>query len=150
MRAFLATCLAALAVASGAAGAPCRPVVNMGVLPEWARDGFSDPKPRMPHVLGSSNRIVAIVFGYPLLSPPGEQRSNKILWVSRRPIQPLSDLRISAQRMQGSQAIGPVVRRTVIGGPGPSIIDLPAPGCWRLALHWSGRAGTLDLRFRAR
>ena len=63
-------------------------------------------------------------------------------------MKPLSDLRIRAQRMQGAQPIGPVVIRTVIGGPGPSIIDLPAPGCWRLALRWSGRTDTLDLRYR--
>jgi hypothetical protein len=102
----------------------------------------------MPYALGASDRIAAVVFGYPLLSPPGKTRNNKILWVSHAPTRPLSDLSIRAQRMSGSRPVGPVVTRTVTGGPGPSIIDLPAAGCWRLALTWSGRHDTLDLRYR--
>jgi hypothetical protein len=149
---------ASLCLLAGLAGAaspraglasPCHPVVQKGVLPVWARAGFSDPRPRIPHVPGASGEIVAILFGYPLLSPPAKTRSNKILWVSRRAQQPLSDLKIRAQRMQGSHAVGPVVTRRVIGGPGPSIVNLPAAGCWRLALRWSRRADTLDLRYRS-
>jgi hypothetical protein len=102
----------------------------------------------MPLALGASGRIVAIVFGYPLRSPPGTTRNNKILWVARDPVKPLSDLRIRAQRMVGADAVGPVVARTVVGGPGPSIVDLPAAGCWRLSLRWSGRTDTLDLGYR--
>jgi hypothetical protein len=132
---------------AGAAPAPCSPQVRMGVLPAWARAGFSDPRPRMPHALGRSREIVAIVFGYPLLAPPAQNRSNKILWVSRRPVRGLSDLRISAQRMIGRRAVGPPLSRRVIGGPNPSIIDLPA-GCWRMTLRWSGRSDHLDLRYR--
>ena len=50
--------------------------------PTWARAGFSDDRPVMPYALGASDRIAAIVFGYPLLAPPGKTRNNKILWVS--------------------------------------------------------------------
>jgi hypothetical protein len=140
--------LAALvAVASPRAATVCHSTVQNGVLPVWARAGFSDPKPRLPHVLGARGEIAALVFGFPLLSPPGQDRNNKILWVSRRPQQPMSALKIRAQRMQGSRPVGPVVKRSVIGGPGPSIVDLPAAGCWRLALRWSGRTDTLDLRY---
>jgi hypothetical protein len=39
------------------------------------------------------------------------------------------------------------VSRTVLGGPGPSIINLPASGCWRLTLRWSGRVDSLDLDY---
>jgi hypothetical protein len=119
----------------------------MGVLPAWARGGFSDPKQRIPHVLGRSQRIVAILFGYPLLSPPSPRRSNKILWVARR-TPSTSPLKIRAQRMSGSSTLGAPVRRKVSGGPGPSIVNLPSPGCWRLSLHWSGRVDSLDLRYR--
>jgi len=35
------------------------------------------------------------------------------------------------------------------GGPGPSIVDVPAPGCWRLTLSWSARRDSLDLQYRA-
>jgi hypothetical protein len=42
------------------------------------------------------------------------------------------------------------VQRTVAGGPGPSIVDLPAPGCWRLTLRWAGRADQVDLAYARR
>jgi hypothetical protein len=141
----------AMAVAPSAATsspAPaCHSVVHKGVLPTWARTGFSDPRPRLPHVIGRSGEIAALVFGYPLRAPPGKDRANKILWVSRREVKPLSDLRIRAQRMEGRRRVGRPVTRVVVGGPGPSGIDLPAPGCWRLTLRWSGRTDALDLRY---
>jgi hypothetical protein len=37
----------------------------------------------------------------------------------------------------------------VPGGPGPSIINLPAPGCWTLHLSWSGHRDELKLRYVA-
>ncbi len=113
------------------------------VVPEWARTGFSDPEPRMPYVLGERNRIVAIVFGSPLYAPPTKDRSNKILWVSREPVDGLSDLRIHARR----EGDGRIEERTVQGGPGPSLIDLP-DGCWTLDLSWSGHTDRLELKYR--
>jgi len=38
---------------------------------------------------------------------------------------------------------------SVPGGPGPSIVDLPAPGCWTLHLTWSGHTDELKLRYVA-
>jgi hypothetical protein len=142
----------AAAIAPAAAGrsstAPvCHSVVHHGVLPTWARTGFSSPRPRLPHVIGRSGEIAALIFGYPLRSPAVKDRGNKILWVSRRTVRPLSDLRIRAQRMDGRRRVGRPVTRVVAGGPGPSGIDLPAPGCWRLTLRWSGRSDQLDLRY---
>jgi hypothetical protein len=150
--------IAVSAVAVGVAVAPagaspstpaCHSVVHKGVLPTWARTGFSDPRPRLPHVLGRSGEIAALVFGYPLRSPPATD-SNKILWVSRRNVKALSDLRIHAQRMDGRRRVGRAVTRVVVGGPGPSGINLPAPGCWRLTLRWSGRTDELDLQYAHR
>jgi hypothetical protein len=126
----------------------CHSTVRHGVLPTWARTGFSDPRPRLPHVLGRSGAIAALVFGYPLHAPPLEDRGNKILWVSRRAVKPLSDLRIRAQLMRGQRRVGRPVIRVVVGGPGPSGINLPSPGCWRLTLQWSGRTDQLDLEYR--
>jgi hypothetical protein len=68
--------------------------------------------------------------------------------VSKGPLKELSDLRISAQRMDGTRLVGRPVRRLVMGGPGPSIIDLPAAGCWRMSLAWSGRTDQIDLTYR--
>jgi hypothetical protein len=49
--------------------------------------------------------------------------------------------------MVGARSVGKPVTRVVDGGPGPSIIDLPAAGCWRLDLKWAGHADTLDVRY---
>jgi hypothetical protein len=146
----VAACAAILlagAPAGSAATPACHSAVHHGVLPSWARTGFSSPRPRLPHVLGRSGRIAALVFGYPLLSPPAETRANKILWVSRRSVEPLSDLRIRAQRMKGRERVGRPVVRVVRGGPGPSYVNLPVRGCWRLTLRWSGRTDQLDLDY---
>lgn len=128
------------------AALPCRAQSVDGVLPTWARAGFSDARPRMPYALGRSGRILAILWG-PLDSPPASNVNNKILWVSRVPTRPGSDLSIQAQRMQGTDRLGGPVTRTVTGGPGPSIINLPFAGCWRLTLRWSGWTDHLDLQY---
>jgi hypothetical protein len=111
---------------------------------------FSSSAPPVPHAVGRSGEIAAVVFGHPLVVPPRERRNNKILWVARPPAGDPSDLHISARRMEGARDVGRPVRRIVEGGPGPSIVDLPAAGCWRLALSWSGRDDTLDLRYQRR
>jgi hypothetical protein len=127
----------------------CRATVIVGVLPVWARGGFSEPRPRMHYVLGRAAKIAALLFGDPLRSPPPKDHNNKILWVSHAPAVAGSDLRISAQRMAGSTPMGAPVTRSVMGSPGPSIINLPSAGCWRLTLRWSGRVDALDLRYVA-
>jgi len=140
--------VAALARPSRSATAACAPL-HRGVLPAWARTGFSDPRPRIPHALGRDGRIAAILFG-DLVAPPLKDRGNKILWVARDPVKALSDLRISAQRVEDGHPVGPPVRRVVVGGPGPSGVDMPATGCWRMTLRWSGRTDRLELRYGPR
>ncbi|WP_211240947.1 hypothetical protein [Hamadaea tsunoensis] len=136
------------AAAPTAAG-PCRPDVRTDELPVWARGGFSGDT-SMPHTLGAAGSIVAVMFGYPLHQPPttADGRTNKILWVSAPDGSgtPGSDpdLVITA-RLDGT---GDPVRQTVAGGPGPSIVDLPKAGCWRLTLAWSGRTDTMDLEYQ--
>ncbi|GAA4685100.1 hypothetical protein [Phytohabitans rumicis] len=129
-----------------ASTAPASTVCAAGVrtdpLPEWARAGFSgDSHP--PYVLGARGDIAAILFGYPLAAPPRPDRSNKILWVSRLPLQPGSPLKIKA-RMAGAGE--PVLREVQ---PGPSIVDLPAAGCWHLYLSWSEHTDEIDLGYMA-
>ena len=150
----LATAAMTLASAVGPAAAStepsptaCQGHVPPRVLPVWARAGFSSPKPRMPYVLGEAGQIAAIQWADPLVSPPSARYRNKVLWVSRRASVPGSDLQISAQKLVGNTVAGPPVHRTVTGGPGPSIINLPSAGCWQLKLHWSGRSDTVDLRY---
>jgi hypothetical protein len=153
LRSFIFVACPALAAAfaaapSQAASQACGSDVDMGVLPVWARGGFSEARPRAPHVVGRSGAIMAIVFGHPLRSPPAHDRNNKILWVARTAPTESSTLYVRAQRMSGTTRIGAPVSRRVARGPGPSIIDVPAPGCWRFTLTWYGHSDSLDLRYR--
>jgi hypothetical protein len=128
----------------GDAGSCTEP--DTGVLQDWARTGFSESEPKIPHVLGDDGLIVAILFG-PLEAPPGPNTGDKVLWVAKDPVKPLSDLEITAQRVEDGKPVGKPEHRTVAGGPGPSGIELPKAGCWRMSLAWSGRKDQLELRY---
>lgn len=132
-----------------AATGACRTHVLGGSLPVWARGGFHPPNQKIAHVMSAKGELAAILWANPLLSPPPRNHNNKILWVSRVATNPVSNLRISAQRMIGSTRAGSPVTRTVSGGPGPSIINVPAAGCWRFSLRWSGHSDNVDLRYAA-
>lgn len=121
----------------------CTGNVPSRVLPPWARGGFTHAEPRMPYVLSARGDIAAILFGNPLAAPPRPSLNNKILWVSRVPTTPGDPLVVDA-RLDGSRT---TARRTVPGGPGPSIIDLPRSGCWHLTLKWSQHTDLMDLRY---
>jgi hypothetical protein len=136
----------ALAFAS-TAPTSCAAQVDRGVLPTWARTGFSDSGAKVPHEVGRSDEIAAILFGDPLSSPPSAQHANKVLWVAKDPNTSAPTMTISAQRMDGATPIDAPVEQEVYGGPGPSIVDLPAPGCWRLTLTWGDRTDSLDLEY---
>lgn len=125
------------------AGSSCHSVIRTGVLPTWARDGFSDAAPAMPHVLSTRGNVTAILFGT-LTSPPAADHNNKILWVSQVAPEDAGPLLIDAVRAGTTRK----VRREVPGGPGPSIIDLPQPGCWHITLRWGDYHDTIDLAYR--
>jgi hypothetical protein len=113
--------------------------VDRGVLPTWARTGFSDPEPKMPHVIGSHGDIAAVLFGDPLAAPPLPDRANKVLWVPRET--PLTFTRLTITARQGDRT---VTRKVDLG---PSYVDLPAAGCWRLTLSWADHEDTLALAY---
>ena len=138
---------AAVAGAGVAGGNGCAGQPPVSPLPVWARSGFSPADQAMPHVLGKAGDIVAILWAPrdALHSPPLQDRNNKILWVSRVPVVAADPLVIRAA-LAGSTR---TVTVSVPGGPGPSIIDLPAPGCWTLHLSWSGHTDELQLRYVA-
>jgi len=129
----------------------CATAVAYGSLPTWARSGFQPPSVAMPYVLGARGDIVAILWERhdPLRTPAPPGRNNKILWASKLPVRIGSTLAITAQRLIGGTAVGPVEQRTVAGGPGPSLIDMPAAGCWQFTLRWSGHTDTLYLPYAA-
>jgi hypothetical protein len=118
----------------------CSSNVRTDVLPTWARDGFSDPEPRAPHVLSEDGAVVAILFGSALHAPPSAEVNNKILWVTREPL--AGPLRIDAVREGTTTHV-----HRELAGAGPSIVDLPAPGCWRLDLRLTDYRGSIDLEY---
>jgi hypothetical protein len=139
------------AVTPSATELSCTGAVTTGPLPVWARDGFAPPDQAVPHVVGDKGEIVGVVLGQPLHAPPQPGRSNKILWVAR-PGETANagdslgtELAVSA-RLNG---VGTVATTSLAGGPGPSVIDLPAPGCWTVTLTWSGRTDTVALPYLA-
>ena len=113
------------------------------VLPEWARGGFSDPEPEMPYVLGENGSIAAILFAQPLQSGDSQDAMNKVLWVAKESWEGPTDLVIHAH-LEGSDTL---VKRAVLGGPGPSGIDMPQAGCWQMDLAWADQTDTVWLRY---
>ena len=121
-----------------------------GPLPVWARGGFRPPRASIGHVMGVRGDIVAILWGGPktsLYAPPQKNQNNKILWVSRLPLSAtsLSPLTIRAT-LNGTHL---VASRELPNGPGPSFVNLPAPGCWTLDLSWAGHQDQVDLWYSA-
>jgi hypothetical protein len=127
--------------------APCESTVVTDALPTWARAGFSGDGSGVPHVFSRAGDILGVLFGSPLSAPPATDHNNKILWVSKAPLTmgADNDLLISARL----EATGETADAKVTGGPGPSIIDLPKAGCWRLTLRWAGNTDTMDLVYKA-
>ncbi len=125
-----------------AASGACRADYTPATLPTWAHAGFNPPNQPMPYVLGDRGDIVAILWAQhdPLQVPPAANRNSKILWVSRVGG---GDLTIRATLESSGQS----VTRSVPGGPGPSIIDLPAPGCWSMDLTWGTAHDHLQLEY---
>ena len=125
----------------------CRVAYTPKPLPTWARAGFTPPGQSVPYVLSDRGDMAAILWDthHPLVAPPAADRNNKILWVARvgaadGPLQIRATL----------TSTGQTVTRTVAAAPGPSIIDLPAAGCWSLDLRWGSHQDHLDLGYAAR
>jgi hypothetical protein len=126
----------------------CGPL-ETGPLPDWARTGFSSADPGVPFARSRNGGMLAIVFGDPLSAPPRPDRSNKILWVlgpaaSAAPTPFGPDTFWADARLEGSDLR---VRRDIGAAPGPSIVDLPAAGCWQLALHYGSYSDEISLRY---
>jgi hypothetical protein len=122
-----------------------------GPLPVWARGGFHPPRMSIGHVMGVRAEIVAILWGGPktsLYAPPHKgQENNKILWVARLPLPAMSLSPMTIRATLNGTHI--VARRELPNGPGPSSVDLPAPGCWTLNLSWAGHHDQVDLWYTA-
>ena len=121
----------------------CAADVAPAQLPGWARSGFSPPD--QPGPSSSANAaILGVLFGQPFTAPPAPDRGNKILWVTRDP-HPAGPLTISAEL---GDTTATAVTREIPDGPGPSLVDLPAPGCWHLTLAWPGHTDRVPVAYR--
>jgi hypothetical protein len=123
-----------------------------GPTPAWiGRATDANTPASLPFAVSDQGNAAGFLFGYPLTAPSRPDMNNKILWVVRTPRdgQPLV---ITARQVGASR---PVVRVQLPAdsGPGeiyPSIIDVPAPGCWHFTLQWPHARATVDLRYTAR
>ena len=124
----------------------CRTTYPAKVLPEWARTGFSAPEPSVPYVLSDKGDITAIVWvsQHPLSAPPVAGKNNKILWVAK-----VGAAEGPLQIRASLEGTGQTVSRTVDPAPGPSIIDLPSPGCWSFDLTWGSHHDHMQLGYAA-
>jgi hypothetical protein len=127
--------------------AGCLAMFINGPLPVWARGGFHPPGQSIGHVMGVRGEIVAILWGGPktsLFAPPRKgQENNKILWVARLPLPVMSLAPMTIRATLNGTHV--VASRVLPNGPGPSSVDLPAPGCWTLNLSWAGHHDQVDL-----
>jgi hypothetical protein len=76
----------------------------------------------------------------PPVSPLPDQ-ANKILWVPKTTWG--TPLVIHATLADSTRT----ATVTLPNGPGPSHVDMPAPGCWTLRLSWAGHTDQLSLRY---
>jgi len=121
-----------------------------GPLPAWARAGFHPPGMSIGHVIGVRGEIVAILWGGPktsLYAPPHRNQNNKILWVPRLPLPVFSVSPFTIRATLNGTHL--VASRKMPNGPGPSVVNLPAPGCWTLNLSWAGHQDQVDLWYTA-
>jgi hypothetical protein len=125
--------------AAGPRGSACAPL-QTGPIPVWARAGFTG-NGYPPFAYSRSGDLVAIVFGDPLTAPSAGDHNNKILWVARAG--GFGNLVITGH-LEGTDRTVTVDTGT---SPGPSIVDMPAPGCWHLDLSWGDQRDSIDLRW---
>jgi hypothetical protein len=121
-----------------AGSSACTGTISTAALPTWARAGFSPGALHTRHVLGANGDIVGILFDELRAHQP-KGTNNKILWVAKDGGGPLH---ISA-RLEGSDT---TTTRTV--DLGPSIVNVPAAGCWQMTLTWPGHSDTIAFRYQ--
>jgi hypothetical protein len=117
--------------AGGCAGT----VLTEAEPPVWAQGGWSVAKgTRWPvrWTLGTQGDTVAYLFATQLVaggSPRADGSQNKVLWEAKASPSGANVL-VEGHPLGSSQ---PVV--TIAGGP--SITDVPTPGCWTFRLSWA-------------
>jgi hypothetical protein len=117
-------------------------------VPSWSTS--ANPPIAIPHALSADGNVLYFVFSDPMIAGNHTDRQNKILWIVRQP-RDGQPLQITAT-LPGSH-LEPVHQSVPANsGPGevyPSIVDVPAPGCWHFDLTWNGHHSSVDLGYGA-
>jgi len=125
--------------AGGCAGT----VLTNAEPPLWTQGGFSHTKGTpwgVPWAPGSGGNAVAFVFARQLVagtSPRADGTNNKVLWVVK-----------GTPTNFVVEGIPPGRTKAVVSvNGGPSIVDVPSPGCWKFQLTWGAAqvASTINL-----
>ena len=123
-----------------------------GPAPAWiGRATDANTPASQPFAVSDQGNAAGFLFGYPLTAPSRPNMNNKILWVVRTPRDGQA-LIITVRHMGASRGVVRV-QLPADSGPGeiyPSIIDVPAPGCWHFTLQWRHASATVDLQYTAR
>lgn len=101
---------------------------------------------QVPYAMASGDPVAAIFAG-PLRAGHPTNPANKVLWVvgTGRDGHPLQ---IAASPDTAGRSVVHI-RRPPNAGPGaiyPSYVNLPAPGCWQLALRWGRHHAEMDVQ----
>jgi hypothetical protein len=143
---------ATTARAASAATVPCIPAaIHHGAPPAWTATAWSDSSPgfTVPYALATGKAAAAFFFAPTFRAGHPTNPANKVLWVVRFPRDghPLTvTARLSTDRPEVVR-----IRRPPDSSPGeiyPSYIDLPNPGCWRLALAWGTHRASVDIQVK--
>lgn len=133
--------------ANGASG-PCRPApIHRGAPPDWTAPAWSSSSGplRIPYAL-TSGETAAAFFWARLRAGHPDNPFNKVLWVVRAPRDGHPLVIEAAPAGRPGRTV--VIKEEADSGPGeiyPSYVDLPTPGCWRLALRWGAHRASIDV-----
>jgi len=120
--------------------------ILFGGQPDWTASAGA---PAGPYVLSHEGNLVGVLFGYPLRAGEPTNPANKILWIAREP-RGGHDLQLTLRPLAGTAE--PVTQsEPANSGPGeiyPSIVNVPAAGCYTVQAAWSGNVATLELPYQ--
>jgi hypothetical protein len=138
----VATTVTSTTVAAAEDGCRLTPIKDPP-KPAWAPTA-----PDTRWVADDASSIAGFLFADPLRAGHPENPANKILWVVNGP-RDGSPLEIELHPVSASlpKVMASFPANSSPGEIYPSIVEVPAPGCWRATLRWNGRTAQLDLRF---
>jgi hypothetical protein len=131
----------------GGDGGCATTLVQSGPLPDWTRSASVSG---LPHVRSHEGNLVGVLFASPLVAPPrAGGPNNKILWISKVP-RDGARLTLTLTPLAGGASV--TTTEPAGSSPGeiyPSIVDVPAAGCWRVDATWGSNRATLELTYQA-